>query len=255
MSNHLIEKPFNLFNGDCLHILETIPDFSIDLVIADLPYGVTACKWDTIIPFAPLWKSYRRIVKPGGSIVFTAIQPFTSAIVMSNPEWFRHHWIYEKAKATNFVKARRMPMRYHEDVLIFCDRQPKYKPQMIAGKPYKKVQRNMRNGTLEYTRPVGTVSENSGTRFPSSIIRFVNPSNAGQLHATQKPVELIEYLINTYSDQGDVVLDNVMGSGTTGIACINTGRQFIGIEKDPEIFVTARGRISSAILERHGDNQ
>jgi site-specific DNA-methyltransferase (adenine-specific) len=207
--------------------------------------GTTACKWDTIIPFEPLWEQYKRIIKDNGAIVLTASQPFTSALVMSNPDWFKCTWVWNKTKATNYVKARQMPMKYHEDILVFGKNKLVYNPQMEIGKPYvKKAVSVAKEGTVFIdTRKVGDININTGTRFPSSVIKISN-DNHNSLHPTQKPVALFEYLIKTYTNEGDLVLDNCMGSGTTGVACKNLNRNFIGMELDPEYFKIAGKRIN-----------
>ena len=236
-----------LLQGDCLELMKDIPDGSVDMILADLPYGTTACKWDEIIPFEPLWEQYERITKDNGAIVLTATQPFTSALVMSKPALFSHSWVWEKTKATNYVQARKKPMKYHEDIVVFAKKQHIYNPQMRKGfKPYKKVQRenyDKDGAVFKDTREPGSVSVSSGERFPSTVIKFGNPNNKS-IHPTQKPVALFEYLIKTYTNKGDTVLDNVMGSGTTGVACKNLNRNFIGIELDEGYFKIATERIN-----------
>ena len=313
-----------LYNADCLEKMKDIDDKSVDMILADLPYGTTACKWDTIIPFEPLWEQYNRIIKDNGAIVLTASQPFTSALVMSNPDMFRYSWVWEKEQGVNFLSAKKNPMRVHEDVLVFyldeaevkgrskkftelrdyfnfelrksglsskeikkilgndmgghyfttgiqwtlptlenytklqttgyfsekweilkekynliatnCKIQ--YFPQMEGGKPYISGKGNSGQVTGSVIK---TQTKNSGTRYPRSIIKIKREVG---LHPTQKPVALMEYLIKTYTNEGDLVLDNVMGSGTTGVACKNTGRNFIGIELDKDYFEIAKKRIN-----------
>jgi len=238
-----------LMQGDCLELMQTIPDKSIDMILCDLPYGTTACKWDTVIPFEPLWEQYERAIKDNGAIVLTAIQPFTSALVMSKPDLFSHSWVWKKTKATNYVQARKKPMKYHEDIVVFAKKQHTYNPQMRKGfSPYKKAQRenyDKDGAVFKDTREPGSVSVSNGERFPSTVIEFSNPNNKS-IHPTQKPVELFEYLIKTYTNEGETVLDNCMGSGTTGVACVNTNRNFIGIELDPDYFKIAEKRIADA---------
>ena len=242
-----------LVNADCLEAMKYIADKSIDMVLCDLPYGqfgTTASKWDTIIPFDKLWEQYKRIIKDGGAIVLTASQPFTSALVMSNPEMFKYSWVYQKSKATNFLNAKKNPLKYHEDVLVFGKGLVKYNPQKVKGEPYKKVHRNDNRDDCTYgksTRKNGDVFINKGERYPSSIIPTIsNPSGRGQLHPTQKPVALMEYLIKTYTNEGEVVLDNTFGSCTTGVACVNLNRNFIGMELDEGYFNIATNRIQEA---------
>jgi site-specific DNA-methyltransferase (adenine-specific) len=237
---------YQLHHGDCLDILPTLESQSVDAVIADIPSGRTACSWDSVIPFAPMWKDLKRISKPRGAIVLLGCtQPFTSALVMSNVEWFRHHWIWHKTKATNYVKARSMPMRYHEDICTFASAGVRYFPQMRSGKPWKRIHRNGNkpDAIISDTRISGSVTERD-TQFPSSVLFF--PVEPVKAHPTQKPIALMEYLVKTYTNEGDTVLDFTMGSGTTGAACANTGRRFIGIEKDAGYFALASDRIAAA---------
>lgn len=236
-----------LWNGCCLDLMKNIPDGSVDMVLCDLPYGTTTCSWDAVIPFEPLWAAYRRVAKPNAAIVLTASQPFTSFLVASNPNGFKHSWIYTKTKATNFLNARKGPLKYHEDVLVFSFGAPSYFPVMECGAPYKKTHRSDNKDDCAYgksTRISGEVTVNEGLRFPSSVMAAIsNPSGRGQLHPTQKPVALMEYLIRTYTNPGDTVLDNTMGSGTTGVAAVQSGRSFIGIERDPDYFKIAQERV------------
>ena len=319
---------YELHLGDCLEVMKSIPDGSVDLVLCDLPYGTTACKWDTVIPFEPLWAQYRRIAKRNAAIVLTASQPFTTALIASNMDMFRYSWVWEKDQGVNFMSAKRQPLKVHEDVLVFYtdlaeqrgaaieyaplreyfqserDRSglsaraiqavlgnymashyftngvqfcipseenyaklqstgffPRpyheisdeyrrlgksivpvtYRPQMTEGKPYV----SGKGTSGEVTGSVQKVQTvNYGTRYPRSVVSIKRQTG---LHPTQKPVALMEYLIKTYSNEGDVVLDNCMGSGTTGVACMNTGRRFIGIEMDEWYFNIAKERIESAI--------
>ena len=231
-----------LMQGDCLELMKSIPDKSIDAIISDLPYGTTACKWDTIIPLDLLWNEYRRIIKNNGAIVMTASQPFTSVLVMSNLKWFKYQWIWDKKIPSGMSYARFQPMRQHEDVLVFCGGKTPYNPQMIArDKPIK-------SGGTNYslTAPIANKDINFKKTYeyknPTTIISF-NKVRRGSIHPTQKPVELMEYLVKTYTNQGDTVLDNCMGSGTTGVACKNLGRKFIGIEQDVNYFEIASKRI------------
>ena len=234
-----------IYCGDCLEIMPTLPDKSIDMILCDLPYGTTACKWDVVIPFEPLWKEYKRLIKDNGAIVLTASQPFTSSLVMSNPKLFKYEWIYEKTKATNYLNAKKNPMKYHENILVFGYGLLNYIPQMTKGEPYHRTHRNEKDESTygKSTRKNGHILNNAGERYPSSVIRFKNPSGRGQLHPTQKPVALFEYLIRTYTNEGETVLDNCAGSGTTGVACVKTRREFILIEKDPKYVAMIERRI------------
>ncbi len=233
--------------GDCLEVMKTINDKSIDAIICDLPYGTTACKWDTIIPFEPLWGQYKRIIKDNGAIVLFGSQPFTSAIVMSNPKMFRYEWIWEKTLFSNFALVKKQPAKLHENILVFYKKQPIYNPQMREGKPYKDKPRKRTMGIIDDAIGIKKAIENKGERYPSSVQKHSNGNNGNQ-HPTQKPVPLLEYLVKTYTNEGDTVLDNTMGSGTTGVACINTNRNFIGIEKDEAYFKIAEQRINARTL-------
>lgn len=237
-----------LFQGDCMEIMRAIPDGTVDMVMCDLPYGTTACKWDSILPFEPLWAEYRRVCKPAAAIVLTASQPFTSALLMSNPKMFKHEWIWHKSKSGSAFTARFRPLARHENVLVFSSGSPCYNPQMREGTPYSRTRRPgaKNNHKLGLGKAVN-VTINTGLRYPESVI-FVQQKwrRQDQVHPTQKPVPLMEYLIRTYTNEGDTVLDNTMGSGTTGVACANTGRAFVGIERDPAYFKSASERIADA---------
>jgi site-specific DNA-methyltransferase (adenine-specific) len=316
-----------LMCGDCLELMKEIPDGSVDMILTDPPYGTTACKWDSVIPFEPMWEQLKRIIKPNGAIVMTASQPFTSRLVMSNPAWFRYSWVWEKDQGTNFLSAKRHPLKVHEDVLVFYvdlatqrgaakEYQPvrrylqdeqkatglssegvrrllgncmashyftngvqfcipseenyrklqksgrfampyaelkawydalgesvravPYNPQMVAGSPYT----SGKGSSGEVTGSVKkTQTKNEGTRYPRSVIKMKRETGH---HPTQKPVALMEYLIKTYTNEGDTVLDFTMGSGSTGVACVNTNRDFIGIELDEGYFTIAEKRIKEA---------
>ena len=238
---------YKLYNGDCLEVMKNIPDRSIDMILCDLPYGTTACKWDIVIPFDLLWEQYKRIIKSNGIICLFGSQPFTSELVCSNIKWFSHCWIWKKEQGTNILCCNMLPLKIHEDILIF--RKPNnrkgkltYNPQMIAGKPYIKKRNNrvVYDPIIDkYTKQTDTF--NKGERYPTTVIEFNREKN--RLHPTQKPVKLLEYLVKTYTNEGETVLDNCMGSGSTGIACMNTNRNFIGIEKDEKYFEIAKNRI------------
>lgn len=226
-----------LIQGDCLEVMKQIPDSSVDMVMCDLPYGTTQNKWDSVIPLELLWREYRRVCKPSAAIVLTASQPFTSVLGASNLAGLRYAWVWEKNAATGHLNAKRMPMKLHEDILVFSDAPHAYYPQGLQ--PLGKVVRRGNNGG-NFGKS-GTENFQEWTNYPRSILRFA--SDSGAVHPTQKPVALMEYLIRTYTNEGDTVLDNTMGSGTTGVACVNTGRKFIGIEKDPKYFDVACNRI------------
>ena len=229
-----------LHQGECLEVMRTLPDGCVDMVLCDLPYGTTQNKWDSVIPLDQLWNEYRRLCK--GVMVFTATQPFSSILVASNLPLFKYEWVWRKSRVTGVLNAKRQPLRCHEMVLVFCDGVSTYNAQGLQIK-----------GTV--TRQGGN-SDNYGSRSSANYIQeFTNwprsvldiPSVGGTTHPTQKPVALMEYMIKTYTNPGDVVLDNTMGSGTTGVACMNTDRRFIGIERDEGYFKIAKDRIDAAI--------
>ena len=229
-------------HGDCLEIMPTLADKSVDMILCDLPYGTTACKWDTVIPFEPLWKQYKRLIKDNGAIVLTASQPFTSALVMSNPGWFKYCWVWQKSRKTGFQMARIRPMKEHEDIAVFYNAQPTYNQTLTRlEKPVKSWRKNGKGGNLLNVVKTEEGRMQEWTGFNSTIIPFANEHNVGA-HPTQKPVALFEFLIRTYTNEGDTVLDNCSGSGTTGIAAFNTKRNAILIEKDEIYFNAAKER-------------
>lgn len=234
---------FHLYRGDCLDVMGDVPDQSIDLILCDLPYGTTQNKWDSVIPFEPLWAHYWRVCK--GLVVLTAAQPFTSALIMSNQKDFKYCWVWDKANSTGFLNAKKQPLRQTEDIVVF-GKGKTYNPIMeIRGKPRKKGGHVKGAGTENYGDFKNVESFNNAY-YPTNLLRISNAERKGKLHPTQKPVELMEYLIRTYTNEGDTVLDNCMGSGTTGVACANTGRNFIGIEREKEYYHIARKRIAEA---------
>jgi len=238
--------PLQLFHGDCLTVLPTLPEKSVDLILTDLPSGVTACEWDSIMPLDKLWQEYRRVAKETTAFVFTATQPFTTALISSNLEWFRYELIWEKPQGTNPLNAKKMPLKSHESIVVFYQKQPTYNPQMEKGVPYSGFE--TKNGAMigeVYGGSKSIHAANSGTRYPKSVLRF--KQERGGLHPTQKPVSLMEYLIRTYGNEGDVVLDSCMGSATTGVAAVNTKRKFIGIELDSRYFATAKKRLEPKV--------
>jgi site-specific DNA-methyltransferase (adenine-specific) len=243
-----------LLHGDCLELMKELPDKSIDMILCDLPYETTRCRWDVIIDFKLLWKQYKRIIKDNGAIVLTSAQPFTSKLIMSNLEMFRYCWIWNKGKGSNFIMVKKQPLRIHEEVLIFgnCT----YNPQMTENKKYRDRRNEnwLKQGTINRkgaTTPKGIVSYsknyNPSLLYPKSIIKINNHlQKEKRLHPTQKPVALMEYLIKTYTNEGNLVLDNCMGSGTTGVACKNLNRDFIGMELDEKYFNIAKQRIEDS---------
>lgn len=235
-----------LMHGDCLDILPTLPDASVDAVICDPPYGTTACKWDSVIPFEPMWRELKRLIKPRGAVVLFGSQPFTSALVMSNPGWFRAAWVWEKQKPTNFLQAKRQPLRAHEDVVVFSDSAMRYNPQGLQLVNVKSGRKNKAARGVYRDVPGADYVQTVGN-YPRTVLKF--DTDTSNPHPTAKPVALMEYLIRTYTDAGDVVLDFTMGSGTTGVACVNTGRRFIGIERDAGYFAIAERRIAEAAMQ------
>ena len=246
-----MDKNYKLILGDCLEIMKDIEDKSIDMILCDLPYGRTACKWDSIISFDKLWEQYKRIVKNNGGIVLFAAQPFTSILVNSNIKGYKHHWIWEKNRGTGFQVAKYRPMMATEDIIAFTKKGERinYYPIMIE-------RDKARLGTGPYSHseinPLANFDNNFKKvythRYPTNIIKIDRVNKP--IHPTQKPVELLEYLIKTYTKEGEVVLDNCMGSGSTGVACKNTNRHFIGIEKDENYFNIAKERIENHVINR-----
>ena len=243
-----------LMNADCLQAMCVIPDGSVDMVLCDLPYGTTSCKWDSVIPFEPLWREYWRVIKPNGAVVLTAAQPFTTQLIASQIERFRYLWYWMKPGVTGFANAKKQPLRCVEDIPVFYRSLPTYNPQGLVYAP--KVKKNGASVGGDTLRADVAESEGRGslrtpgseyvqefTNYPRQTLEFTQTDK--KVHPTQKPVALMEYLIRTYTDEGETVLDNCMGSGTTGVACKNTGRNFIGIERDPEYFRIASERINA----------
>lgn len=232
-----------LLLGDCLERMAEIPDGSVDMVLCDLPYGTTACKWDSVIPFDALWQAYGRVCKPSAAMVFTACQPFTSALVMSNPKAFRYEWVWNKVQPTGHLNAKRQPMRVCESVVVFYREQPTYSPQLGRGAAIKRTPGGKQTECYGGFESLG--HDSSEDRQPTTLLTISagRSPNAKTVHPTQKPVALMEYLIRTYTNEGETVLDNTMGSGTTGVACRNTVRSFIGIEREPAYFDIAVKRI------------
>lgn len=241
--------------GDCLDMMHNIEDGSVDMVMADPPYGTTACKWDSIIPLEPMWEQLKRVIKPNGAIVMTASQPFTTTLIASNMKMFKYEWIWDKRRISNPMLAKKMPLRQHENVVVFYSKAPIYNPQ-----PYKKnttglmSNKNLgKSHTSDNYGQTGIIQSDNKSEYgyPRSLMTQIPVMNnlskdKSGFHPTQKPVALMEYLIKTYTNEGETVLDFTMGSGTTGVACVNLNRQFIGIEKDDKYFEIARKRIQEA---------
>jgi len=258
----MIHNKKEILLGDCLELMKDIPNGSIDMILCDLPYGTTACKWDVIIPFDKLWEQYERIIKPNGAIVLTTSQPFTSALVMSNIKMFKYELIWEKNFSGGFILAKKQPMKYHENILVFYKAQPTYNP--IFEKYASTTKNRFKNsGKVNSSKlqSVNYVNEIQGIKrvqdeikldrgaYPKSVqkIKGVPNCNGGRLHPTQKPIALFEYLIKTYTNEKDLVLDNCAGSGTTAIACLNTNRQFIVMEKEEKYYEIIKERVKCVI--------
>lgn len=245
-------KDIELWHGDCLELMNDIPDKSVDMILCDLPYGTTQCKWDSIIPFEDLWKQYNRIIKDNGAICLFGSEPFSSKLRISNLKMFKYDWIWRKPRGTGHLNAKKQPLRDVENVSVFYKKQCLYNPQFTKGEPYSALKGGRKSrvceaGNTTYGRFMNGAeyrNDNSGFRYPKQVIDF-GVVERGTLHPTQKPVLLLEYLIKTYTDEGEIVLDNCMGSGSTGVACKHLNRKFIGIELDNTYFEIAKRRIES----------
>ena len=239
---------YTLWHGDCMNLMRDIPDGSVDMILCDLPYGTTARnKWDCVLPYEELWQQYERIIKPNGAIRLFSQLPFDKTLAVSNMKLLRYEWIWKKQQGTGHLNAKRMPMKAHENILVFYKALPTYNPQFREGTPYTC---QSGRGSTNYREQKSVLTKNDGFRYPLDVLEF--KSDKG-LHPTQKPVALLEYLVKTYTNEGELVLDNCMGSGSTGVACMNTGRRFIGMEIDHDYFWIAEKRIREA-AERKGVN-
>ena len=238
----------NLYCGDCLEVMPTLYGESIHCVAADLPYGTTYARWDSVIPLEPLWTQYKRLIIGNGAFVFTASQPFTTILIQSNMDWFKYEWIWDKENPTNFANAKKQPLKQHENVVVFSKGQSPYFPIKTPGKPNHKQGSSKTN--ISETRLISerTVDDLSGMKYPKSILHFPKHSSQCGLHPTQKPLPLFEFLIKTYTREGEIILDNCMGSGTTLLAALKTGRKCIGIEKEQKYFDIACKRLKDALL-------
>ena len=239
-----------LILGDCLEEMKNIPDGSIDMVLTDPPYGTTACKWDSVIPFEPMWEQLKRVTKKNGAIVLFGSQPFTSALVMSNVKMFKYEWVWEKNKATGHLDSKKKPMKAHENILVYYDSQPAYNPQGLIAKEKPTISKGNRgkkgNGSSgDVYGFAGKDAIQTHTNYPRTVQK-IGVDMKAEFHPTQKPVALMEYLIKTYTNEGETVLDFTMGSGTTGVACQNLNRNFIGIELDKEYYEIAKKRIEQS---------
>ena len=249
-----------LMQGDCLELMKEIPDGSVDMILCDLPYGTTACAWDSVIPFDKLWAQYWRVLKPNAPVVLTSAQPFTTALIASQMTFFKYCWIWKKSRPSGFAQARNMPLKDYEDVCVFSHgatvhasqskRRMPYFPQGLVTFDTPKVYEKKSYSDSSFSkRPSHGRYEQKEGNFPRQVLEFA--SESATVHPTQKPVALMEYLIKTYTNEGETVLDNCMGSGTTGVACVKTGRKFIGIERDPKYFQIAQDRINATVEMIH----
>lgn len=236
----------SLWHGNCLELMKHVPDQTVDMILVDPPYGMTKNEWDHVLPFDQLWTHYNRVIKDHGAILIFSQMPFSAYVVVSNPSMFRYEWIWQKSKATNFMNAKKMPLKAHENILVFYKKIPTYNPQGIISGVSFKTGRSRKGDSRNYGK-TGCSNPNyvqTICNYPRDILSFANPSNVGHLHPTEKPVQLLEYLIRTYTQPGETVLDNCMGSGSTAIACINCERSFIGMEVESQYFKIAVDRIT-----------
>ncbi|MDA8485124.1 DNA methyltransferase [Pseudomonas resinovorans] len=231
--------------GDSIEMMRTLPDQSVDMILTDLPYGTTQCRWDSVIPFEPMWEQYLRVAKPNAAIVLMSAQPFTSLLVASNLARFRYEWIWEKGNATGFLNAKKQPLRAHENAVVFYREQPTFNPQMTHGHERKTTRRKMVNSEC-YGKALELTEYDSTSRYPRDVQFFSSDKQLGSYHPTQKPVALMRYFVETYTDRGQVVLDSCAGSGTTAVACVFTERHSISIENDPAYPPVIAARIEEA---------
>ena len=242
-----MESEIKLLQGDCLELMKDIPNKSVDMILCDLPYGTTACKWDNVIPFEPLWEQYNRIIKDNGAIVLFGSEPFSSKLRLSNLKMYKYDWIYEKSKATLFTQCKKRPLNSHEYISVFYKKSPIYNPQM-RDREKPRISKN-KGTTRQFLCSNGKEyvgKKPLDKKYPITVLEFGNDNQKEKQHPTQKPVALLEYLIRTYTNHGETVLDFTMGSGSTGVACVNTNRNFIGIELDEGYFNIAKKRIEEA---------
>lgn len=253
MNNDYKTENLWFMKGDCLERMKEIPDGSVDMIMTDPPYQITACKWDSIIPLDLMWEQLKRIIKPSGAIVMTASQPFTSILVSSNLKMFKYCWVWDKSLPTGFQMAKKRPLKQHEDVVIFYAKQSTYNPEMTEREKPRKYNRgdcSVGGETLNNVKHDG--EDRVLTHYyPRSIIKMQNANNKGKVHPTQKPITLMEYMIKTYTNEGETVLDFTAGSFTTGVACVNLNRKFIGIEMDDNYYDIGTERVLSTIRETH----
>ncbi len=249
MSNKdVVTSEYSLLFGDCLERMKEIPDASVDLVLADPPYQSTACDWDSMIPFEPMWEQLKRIIKPNGAVVLFGAEPFSSLLRCSNIKDFKYDWVWEKSKATGFLNSKRQPLRAHEIISVFYSKPPTYTPQMTEGVAYNKGVRKEQTQNDVYGSFDQVEVKSDGLRFPRSVQYFKTAESEGSFHKTQKPVALLEYLIKTYSNENETVLDFTAGSFSTGVACINTNRKFLGIEMEEKYFDIGVNRMQESAM-------
>ena len=241
----VVKDNYKLMFGDCLERMKEIPDGSVDLILTDPPYGTTQCKWDTVIPFDLMWEQLKRIIKPNGAIVLFGAEPFSSLLRCSNIKNFKYDWVWEKSKATGFLNSKRQPLRAHEIISVFYSKPPTYTPQMTEGVAYNKGVRKEQTQNDVYGSFDQVEVKSDGLRFPRSVQYFKTAESEGGFHKTQKPVDLLEYLIKTYTQDGETVLDFTFGSCSTGVAALNTNRKFIGIEMDANYYEIACDRMNN----------
>lgn len=243
-----------LMKGDCLERMKDIPDGSVDMILADVPYGTTACKWDSIIPLEPMWEQLKRIIKPNGAIVMTAAQPFTTVLISSNMKMFKYCWVWNKKKPGGIGFAKYQPMRVTEDVVVFSNGSNNYYPIMVDRDAIKKS-RNYKRSEMNNASLSAQCTDTTYTKkYPKNLLEFSNANQRGKVHPTQKPVALMEYLIKTYTNEGETVLDFTAGSFTTGVACVNLDRKFIGIEMDEKYFEIGSNRVLEAVKEKSDES-
>lgn len=250
MSNKdVVTDEYSLLFGDCLERMKEIPSGSVDLILTDPPYQITSCDWDSIIPFEPMWNELKRIIKPNGAVVLFGAEPFSSLLRCSNIKDFKYDWVWEKSKATGFLNSKRQPLRAHEIISVFYSKPPTYTPQMTEGVAYNKGVRKEQTQNDVYGSFDQVEVKSDGLRFPRSVQYFKTAESEGSFHKTQKPVALLEYLIKTYTQEGETVLDFAAGSFSTGVACVNLNRKGIMIEKDPRYFEVGSERVMGALSE------
>lgn len=256
-SPNLVAGGVSLFQGDCLPLLKNFDDKSVDMILCDLPYGTTQCKWDATIPISALWQAYNRIIKDNGAIVLFGVEPFSSKMRIENLKYFKYDWVWLKSRPTGHLNAKKQPMRAYEIISVFYKKQCTYNPQGLIEGEFDN-NRPSRGSKVKGEYVHGQERNNFGiskfTNYPKNILQYPNPNNK-TVHPTQKPVDLLEYLIKTYTNEGDLVLDNCMGSGSTGVACVNTNRNFIGIEIDNGYFNIAKKRIEASIHNKENSNE